>query len=250
MLQFFGRIIPTVSIILMLTFVTTSTARAQNIHLWLLFDASGSMYSKKDTPSLSKKGHYISQLNGHVEALKNPNVRRLLLNGKTFLHAVIWAGENTAYEISPKGGVAIDSDKTIDAFINLIIKGIPNRTLNDATTRHHLAIDFVLKQSNIAHSNDITIIDISTDEDPYGEDALKMKEIHTKAIGYNVVINVLAVDILKSQEEYRQLATRVRTPDGFIMTGSFENYAEAILSKILMELQFSNIISTQTIEPG
>lgn len=105
--------------------------------------------------------------------------------------------------------------------------------MSDSSTHHLDACLAVLDRYNKDPQGKL-IIDISTDAGVEPEDWRAMALARQNVLDVGGTINVFAVDVNPAEDGFRTLDELVRT--GFLMQGTFEEYHQGMLQKMLKEL--------------
>lgn len=210
---------------------------APMLELWMLLDDSDSMY---DDPELAqwKNPQRISnreaQLYGHIGALRNPEVRSLLVHGQVLVHIVLWA--ETQFEITPFGGVYISSDREIDYLISLLETYLDGKKESlDISTYRAEAIEYILDQPKRAPK---VVIDFSTDESEFLYFANELYNSRIRAERENVTINVITIHpkAREQSDNWWYIADVLVTHDGFAHISELSGYTTSLIEKLTREL--------------
>lgn len=202
-----------------------------HIELYLCLDRSGSMYAIRDAPDTQ---HYIIQRDGHVSALRHPDIIDLLVANQTLVRVVLWSGE--LREIEEKVVMQVTDQGSAVALADTIARIIPSSASSSQDTRHYTALQAVIMR---AQEGTRRIVDISTDESlvdetEEGRCLARSEYLHVRG----TTVNVLAVSMDEKKTESLQRC--LKTPDGFCMrTSTWDEYATAIQQKIFAELQMA-----------
>lgn len=195
----------------------------------LLFDCSGSMYDRAVNIGGTGYFHAQVQLYGHVNALRAPYIRTLLVRQKVFLRLIGWA---TGTPRILGDGTAVD-DEAIDLFISVMEQNTPKERFFPDGTVHSTGVEFVLDQERVG---DRRVIDLITNERIEGSSLeLLCKEARARAERSHTTINVMTIGL--NGFDATTLSAYIKTADGFLMqeTG-WDKFPKAIMKKIPLDL--------------
>lgn len=209
-------------------------AATVNMRLALYMDDSGSMYTPDKNRNYIK--HATIQLDGHINALRDPMVRNLLISNRVEVVVILWSGGK--HLINQIASVVIDSPVAIEFVISKMKQEVPNYGQANHSTIHYSALEAAL---DLLQGTNQLIVDISTDQGfPMGKSNIgghlnkSAFEASTALSVRGAQVNVLAVDVTPTEK--LELSTNVQTPDGFTLEVSWEQYAQAIRDKMVQEL--------------
>jgi hypothetical protein len=199
--------------------------------LVMCLDWSGSMYSigrPMGTPQ-----NYLIQKEGHVAAVMDPEIPKLLLSGRVYVHVILWSGRMEEVEPIFKG--QMQSLEDVLMLAGAIREKVPDRHSPSAATNHNTPLAFV---ASLPLSGKSRTIDISTDEPVRESNIGECLRLKARLIQSKTTINVLAID--QDEKGLKNLREYLQTPDGFTdHIESWANYIPAIKKKIKKELSFT-----------
>lgn len=200
----------------------TSQAQACETALLLAIDVSGSI----------DRGEYALQISGLYEALRDPEVADVLLQGQTALAVVQWSGLGQQALVMPWQRML--SPQALARFA-ATARSLP-RSFQGSDTAVGEALTFSIAQ--FASVPDCTrhVIDISGDGPENAGTSVAMAR--SAAIAKQIDINAIAIeDMGLSAPTSNFYKNAVVTPKGFVMTArGLQDYPRAIRAKLLREL--------------
>ena len=196
--------------------------------LILCLDWSASMYgSSQDRPA-----NYTVQKEGHIAAISDREISRMLLSGRIYVRVMLWSG--TMQEVVPIFHGRMLSQENIYRLSESIRKKVPDVPSMSGSTNHQTPLAFIRSLPLTAKRR---IIDISTDEAVGEWNARECRLLREEFIRSATAINILAIGV--GDKGVANLRENLQTPDGF--TDHIENwqgYIPAVKKKIKKELSF------------
>jgi Ca-activated chloride channel family protein len=203
--------------------LTLSTpAQACETALLLAIDVSGSI----------DKGEYALQVQGLAQALQDPEVADIVLQGQVALAVVQWSGLGSQKLVMPWQRML--SPRALANFASRSA-AIP-RAFDRSDTAVGDAIEYSIAQFSVVSDCKRKVIDISGDgPENAGQNVGRAR---MKAIAEGIEINAIAIEDMgqasPTSSYYKQW---VITPKGFVMTArGLSDYPRAIREKLLREL--------------
>ncbi|WP_323006343.1 DUF1194 domain-containing protein [Pseudorhodobacter sp.] len=207
---------------LAIALMLATPARACETALLLAIDVSGSI----------DRGEYALQINGLYEALRDPEVAEVLLQGQVALAVVQWSGLGHQALVLPWQRML--SPQALSRFAQST-RALPRSFLGSDTAVGE-AIRFSISQFSSVSDCRRHVIDISGD----GPENAGHTVAHARseATARQIDINAIAIeDMGQSAPISNFYKNWVVTPKGFVMTArGLEDYPRAIRAKLLREL--------------
>lgn len=202
------------------------------IELCCMLDQSSSMFETEvlgmNTVTDSEK-HRV-QRQGHIDGLRLPEVSEFLIWHQVRVRMFVWS---TAAELVCEGVISsrLALEKLLSEFAQ---SSLPRNILYDGSTYHEHALMIF---RNRPAPGIRRIIDVSTDEAPWGEKELACRQVRDLITGYGGKINVLAFDEYGTGFIVDSLVRNVQSPNGFTqVAASIAAYEKAIQDKFIGEL--------------
>ncbi len=212
---------------------TPSIAKLQRMEagteLVLFLDASSSMFKEYEYGN-----HWTLQKKGHVTALGYDDVKFLILQQKVYVRVLRFGGKLADHLLVFDHRIENDDDY---ALLLEAVGNIPAPT-KDLSTDQYLALEQMLRLRPVGYRR---VADICTDDlisfQIVGDTIIRRQALE----GYNVSVNVLAVDekgdgvIVRNLESYLQ----TRLPVSFtepVLGWKLEAFSEALRKKLILEL--------------
>jgi Ca-activated chloride channel family protein len=207
---------------LILALYIATPARACGTALLLAIDVSGSI----------DKGEYALQVQGLADALLDPDVTEVLLQGQVALAVVQWSGLGRQALVMPWKRM-LDQGKILD-FANQA-RSLP-RAFVASDTAVGEALSFSIEQFAAVGDCKRHVIDISGDGPENA--GFTVNNARSQAIRQGIEINAIAIeDMGNSAPTTAFYRNWVITPKGFTMTArGLGDYPRAIREKLLREL--------------
>ena len=213
---------------LLLALASGAPARAQimvDLQLVLAVDASGSVNTYR----------FELQKRGYVAALRNPRVLGAILSGRTQSIALMmmqWTGPFLQREVLPW---TLLKDEASVKSAAAVIEETPRRLFGGGTSISG-AIDYAMAMfPRSPFKAERRVIDISGDgANNNGRSVVRARD---EAVGADVTINGLPILAVEPDlaEHYRDYV--IGGPGAFmVVADSFENFADAILKKMIIEI--------------
>jgi Ca-activated chloride channel family protein len=202
--------------------LTTSPALACDTALLLAIDVSGSI----------DRGEYALQIRGLHDALRDPDVAGVLLQGQVALSVMQWSGVGRQTVVIPWRRML--SNAEIDRFAAQTL-ALP-RAFQGSDTAVGDAVGVALAQFADVGDCARHVIDISGDvPENAGSNVARAR---TDAVAQGVQINAIAIeDMGQSAPISAFYSTWVITPGGFVMLArGLEDYPRTLRAKLLREL--------------
>jgi Ca-activated chloride channel homolog len=200
----------------------TQPAQACDTALLLAIDVSGSI----------DKGEYALQIGGLFDALQNPEVADILLQGQSALAVVQWSGLDRQALVIPWQRML--SRQALIRFAQST-RTLP-RAFTGSDTAVGQAISFAAEQFAAVPDCTRHVIDISGDgPENAGHTVSRARR---NALAQNITINAIAIeDMGLSSPTSNFYKNWVITPKGFVITArGLDDYPRAIRAKLLREL--------------
>lgn len=207
---------------LVLSLCLTQPAMACDTALLLAIDVSGSI----------DKGEYALQISGLFDALQDPEIAEILLQGQSALAVVQWSGLGRQTLVLPWQRML--SPQALDQFARTT-RNLP-RAFTGSDTAVGQAISFASEQFAAVPDCTRHVIDISGDgPENAGHTTSSARR---DAIAQNITINAIAIEDMGPSSPTSQFYKNwVITPNGFVITArGLDDYRRAIRAKLLREL--------------
>ncbi|OGF74334.1 hypothetical protein A2W57_03230 [Candidatus Giovannonibacteria bacterium RIFCSPHIGHO2_02_43_16] len=176
--------------------------------------------------------NYLTQRDGHLAALQDDGIQKMLISQRTFVRVILWAG--SVNEIVPIFQGRMETLEDISRLSEAIRRKVPDYSSHSGKTDHFTPLVYA---ESVPLSAKRRIIDISTDQEinPLLTDLCrKLKDKLNREM--KTEINVLAIGVDKEGVEI--LSKNLLTPKGFIeQISSWKRYIPAIKRKIVKELK-------------
>lgn len=207
---------------LFLALSLASPARACDTALLLAIDVSGSI----------DRGEYALQIGGLYDALRDPAVADVLLQGQVAVAVVQWSGLGRQALAIPWQRML--SAQALTRFAETT-RALP-RSFQGSDTAVGQALSFSIAQFASVPDCKRHVIDISGDGPENAGNSVG--HARTAAIAKQITINAIAIeDMGPSSPTSNFYKNWVITPKGFVMTSrGLEDYPRAIRAKLLREL--------------
>jgi Ca-activated chloride channel family protein len=208
--------------ILALTLTVAAPAQACDTALLLAIDVSGSI----------DRGEYALQVQGLADALQDPAVAEVLLQGQVALAVVQWSGLGSQKLVMP--WTRMLSARHITDFA-ATARSLP-RAFSGSDTAVGEAISFSIEQFNAVPDCKRHVIDVSGDGPENA--GYSVGQARSAASAKSIDINAIAIeDMGNSAPTTSFYRNWVITPKGFAMTArGLGDYPRAIREKLLREL--------------
>jgi len=214
------------SVIAGLCFPYRAIGAAADKELIFCLDWSDSMYDEETR-------HYVIQRDGHVAALKDPDIVKLFLSQKVYVAALLWSGV-WGDDIRLIFSGMISTKQDLEGLAAAIESRVPKISSPSGDTWHNTPLEFISGKRRIGKKR---IIDLSTDQGITSRES-QVKSFNESSKLYRhlmTTVNVLAIGVNKSGVEVLRQA--VQTPDGFTLDiENWKDYVPAIRKKIIKEL--------------
>ncbi len=199
-----------------------SPARACETALLLAIDISGSIDA----------GEYAIQSQGLADALDDPEIADILVEGQVALAIVHWSGAGRQALVMPWRRMQSAEDVARFASIS---RSLP-RAFDASDTAVGQAISFAVTQFDDVGDCARHVIDISGDGPENA--GFTVARARQAAIAAGIHINAIAIEDMGQSSPTTYFYQRwVITKDGFVMTArSLDDYPRAIKAKLLREL--------------
>jgi Ca-activated chloride channel family protein len=200
----------------------TQPASACDTALLLAIDVSGSI----------DKGEYALQISGLHDALQDPEIIEILLQGQSALAVVQWSGLGRQSLVQP--WQRMRSAQDIASFAQTT-RSLP-RAFTGSDTAVGQAISFAAAQFATVPDCNRHVIDISGDgPENAGHTTARARR---SAIAQNITINAIAIEDMGASSPITNFYKNwVITPKGFAITArGLDDYPRAIRAKLLQEL--------------
>lgn len=197
-------------------------AKACETALLLAIDVSGSI----------DRGEYALQIGGLYDALRDPEVAEVLLQGQVALAVVQWSGLGRQAVMQPWQRML--SPEALRRFAEET-RALP-RAFQGSDTAVGEAITFSLAQFSAVADCRRKVIDISGDGPENAGNSVGRARMN--AVAQGVEINAIAIEDMGPSAPITNFYSRwVITPKGFVMTArGLDDYPRAIRAKLLREL--------------
>lgn len=200
----------------------TQPAKACETALLLAIDVSGSI----------DRGEYALQISGLFDALQDPEIAEILLQGQSALAVVQWSGLGRQSLVQPWQRML--SPQALNRFAQTT-RSLP-RTFSGSDTAVGQAITFAAAQFAAVPDCTRHVIDISGDgPENAGHTVARARR---DAIARHITINAIAIEDMGASSPTSSFYKNwVITPKGFVITArGLEDYPRAIRAKLLREL--------------
>lgn len=189
-------------------------------------DWSGSMY---DLNKELRTQNYLIQKEGHIAAIKDPNISEFLARG-VWVQVILWSGSET--ETYPIFNSLIASKVDVERLVETLRLKVPHNPSPSGGTQHYTPLNYIMGTKKIGKKR---IVDISTDEDISNYSGSRSMLLRGIIYKQNTAINVIAIGLGKKETD--SLSSCLQTPDGFtVAVNSWGEYIPALKKKILREL--------------
>ena len=201
--------------------------RKVDLELVLALDSSGSVNGRE----------FNLQLQGYIDAFRNPAVIESVTNGDTGAIAVallIWAGDRSDGVKVIVDWTLIDSPESADAFVEKILE-TPRYMLRDGTSLSNV-IEFSTRMfSRNAYEGDRKVIDVSGDgTNNIGYEPIVARDLAIKA---GITINGLAILTDFPELDLYFGENVVGGPGAFVVSAqNFQAFSAAVLNKLVREI--------------
>lgn len=218
--SFRAKLAPMLRVLTLLALATP--AQACETALLLAIDVSGSI----------DRGEYALQTGGLHDALRDPDVAAVLLQGQVALSVVQWSGVGRQALVIPWQRML--SPQALDQFAEQA-RTLP-RAFDGSDTAVGDAVTFALAQFSAVSDCKRLVIDISGDGPENA--GTNVARARTDAVAQGVEINAIAIeDMGQSAPTSSFYKNWVVTPKGFVMTArGLEDYPRTLRAKLLREL--------------
>lgn len=207
---------------LALTLCLTQPALACDTALLLAIDVSGSI----------DRGEYALQIGGLYDALRDPEVADVLLQGQVALAVVQWSGLGRQALVLPWQRML--SPQALTRFADRA-RALP-RAFQGSDTAVGEALGFSIEQFNDVPDCKRHVIDISGDGPENAGNTVAAAR--RAAIARTIDINAIAIEDMGASAPISNFYKNwVITPKGFVMTArGVDDYPRALRAKLLREL--------------
>lgn len=210
-----------------------------DIELWLALDNSGTMFQSPHHGEISHEatiGRDV-QVAVHVAALKDPLVRSLLLEYKTLVHVLVWAGAGSEYTLTPESGFPINSESDIDSLANIIATTMPHTTSVNSSTDHYAALQYIARMQVQGAR---IVVDISTDEVVASHSIATTHSAREEITKMGGTINVFGVNMSTDNVGLYKLEKDLATEDGFVEYAYADDVTAGFRRKVVRELTLAH----------
>lgn len=207
---------------LLLALTLATPARACETALLLAIDVSGSI----------DRGEYALQIGGLYDALRDPEIADILVQGQVALAVVQWSGLDRQALVLPWQRML--TPQALSRFADRAHR-LP-RSFQGSDTAVGQALTFSIEQFKDVSDCKRHVIDISGDgPENAGNTVARARRV---AIAQNIDINAIAIeDMGQSSPTSNFYKNWVITPKGFVMTArGLDDYPRALRAKLLREL--------------
>lgn len=189
--------------------------------LRLGLDASSSMYTKAH--------NWAIQRDGHVAALRDPEIQHLLILGRVLVRAFLWSSGNRGFKELHAARHLIRTEADAERVAHVIAKETPSVQLTNAT-EHGMLLQ---RCRQLTAEAPYVVIDVSSDEAP-AEDQIPLCQYERNVLSNRGwTVNTLGI----GSHALRGLKYSVQTPDGFsLLVKSWADYPAGIRQKLVLEL--------------
>ncbi|MEZ4200693.1 MAG: DUF1194 domain-containing protein [Candidatus Paceibacterota bacterium] len=193
--------------------------------LRLGLDASSSMY-----PSSSlDEARWKIQRDGHVAALRDPEIQHLLILGRVLVRAFLWSSGNRGFKELHAARNLIRTEADAERVAQVIAEETPSVQLTNAT-EHGMLLQ---RCRQLAAEAPRVVIDVSSDEEPTEDQVLLCQNERDTLAHQGWTVNTLGIGMTA----YEGLRYSVQTPDGFSrLVNSWADYPVGIRQKLALEL--------------
>jgi hypothetical protein len=200
-----------------------------DLELILALDMSGSVFRKDN---MERKSHWDVQIEGHLYALSHPDVRGMLLAGKTFLRLVTWS--DSSAKVKSIFEQILDSEQVYKDAIACLYNIHGQNCYSEFcdSTEHYWLMGAINKFVPMGRRR---VLDISTDEVPDTTSRTVLKGAREIFEGTGGTVNALGVKM--DAESMNTLRLDLCSPHGFCIGAQKSgDYAEALLQKVRLEI--------------